>query len=101
MFARVNKLLKRYGVRCENTEFWGNVYDTCQRLFPPSPDVGTVWTYNELLFHYYVSWCCHQMQIAIQSFVFWELKNLFGVARELNGKAPHHPSPHDADEKIA
>ena len=41
------------------------------------------------------------MQIAIQSFVFWELKNLFGVARELNGKAPHHPSPHDADEKLA
>ena len=35
-----------------------------------------------------------------QSFVFWELKNLFGVARELNGKAPHHPSPH-ADEKVA
>ena len=66
----------------------------------PQPGRGdSMDVYNELLFHYYVSWCCHQMQIA-QSFVFWELKNLFGVARELNGKAPHHPSPH-ADEKVA
>ena len=47
----------------------------------PSPDVGTVWTYNELLLHYYVSWCCHQMQIAPEFCILGVKKSFWGRTR--------------------
>ena len=97
-FARVNKLFKK-GTVSDVKIFWECLW-YLSKVISPNPDVGTVWTC--IMSCYFII-----MLVGVvikcklpQSFVFWELKNLFGVARELNGKAPHHPSPH-ADEKVA
>lgn len=48
----------------------------------PKPGRGdSMDVYNELLFHYYVSWCCHQMQIAPEFCILGVKKSFWGRTR--------------------